>query len=158
MAVAHAHERRFSIEDFVRLEQYSNVRHEFIDGQIFAMGGGTPTHGALAANVIAALATQLRGKPCRVHTSDVRVRVIKTGLDTYPDVSVVCGQAELDRDDPLAITNPVVLVEVLSPSTAAYDQGEKLSHYQRISSLREVLFVDADHSRLTVFNPGNPSA
>lgn len=150
MVVAHAHERRFSIEEFVRLEQHSNVRHEFIDGQIFAMGGGTPVYGALAANVIAALGTQLRGRPCRVQTSDVRIRVIETGLDTYPDVSVVCGKAELDVEDPLAVTNPIVLVEVLSPSTATYDQGEKLSHYKRISSLREVVFVDADRARLVV--------
>jgi Uma2 family endonuclease len=150
VAVAHAHERRFSIEEFVRLEQHSNVRHELLDGQIFAMGGGTRAHGAVAANVIAALAVQLRGQPCQVHTCDVRIRVIETGLDTYPDVSVVCGKAELDREDPLAVTNTVVLVEVLSPSTAAYDQGEKLSHYQRIPSLREVVFVDAEQSRLIV--------
>jgi Uma2 family endonuclease len=80
----------------------------------------------------------------------VRIRVVETGLDTYPDVSVVCGKAELDREDPLAVTNPVVLVEVLSPSTAAYDQGEKLSHYERIPSLHEVVFVDADQSRIIV--------
>lgn len=111
---------------------------------------GTRAHGAVAANVIAALVSQLRGKRCQAHTSDVRIRVVETGLDTYPDVSVVCGEAELDREDPLAVTNPVVLVDVLSPSTAAYDQGEKLSHYKRIPSLREVVFVDADQSKLIV--------
>ena len=85
---AHA---KFTIREFVLLEDYSNVRHEFLDGQIYAVAGGTPEHGARAANVIGLLIAQLHGRPCRVHTSDVRVRVGPTGLDTYPEVSVVCG-------------------------------------------------------------------
>src|SRR3989442_14646818 len=113
--------RKYTIQEFVSIEEFSNVRHEYAAGQIYAMAGGTPQHGARAANLIGLLTAQLRGRLCRVHTSDVRVRVTATGLDTYPDVSVVCGKAELDTEDPNAITNPAVLVEVLSSSTAEYD-------------------------------------
>jgi Uma2 family endonuclease len=140
--------RRYTIGEFVRLEEYSNVRHEYLEGQIYAMAGGTPEHGARAANVIGLLTAQLRGRPCRVQTSDVRIRVKATGLDTYPDVSVVCGHEERDPDDSDAIANPVLLVEVLSPSTEEYDRGEKLDHYKRLESLREVVFVAHDQWRV----------
>ena len=144
------HHRKYTLEEYVRLEEYANVRHEFLDGQIYAMAGGTPEHGTYAANVIGLLTSQLVGKPCRVQTSDVRIRVKATGLDTYPDASVVCGHAERDSNDPNAIVNPVVLVEVLSPSTEEYDQGEKLEHYQRVESLREVVFVQHREQRVDV--------
>ena len=150
MAKGHAAHRRYTIEEFVRLEEYSNVRHEYLDGHIYAMAGGTPEHGARAANVIGLLAAQLRGRTCRVQTSDVRIRVTATGLDTYPDVSVVCGHEERDRQDGDAITNPVLLVEVLSPSAQEYDRGEKLDHYKRIDSVREIVFVADDEWRLEV--------
>ncbi len=103
------------------------------------MAGGSREHAAIAANVSALLHTALRGRPCAVHSSDLRIRVADTGLETYPDVSVVCGRAEIDADDPHVVTNPVVLVEVTSASTEAYDRGEKLEHYARILSLQEVV-------------------
>lgn len=144
---AHA---KYSIREFVLLEEYSNVRHEYLDGQVYAMAGGTPEHGAYAANVIGLLTAQLRDRPCRVHTSDVRVRVPATGLDTYPDVSVVCGQVERDAEDRNAVTNPVVLVEILSPATEEYDRGEKLEHYKRLPSLRAIVYVAHDAERIDV--------
>lgn len=147
MSVAH---RRYTLQEFVALEEYSNVRHEFLHGQIYAMAGGTPEHGLFAANVIGILTAALRGRPCRVHTSDVRIRVSATGLDTYPDVSVVCGHAECDPEDRNAITNPILLVEVLSPSTAEYDLSEKLNHYKQLDSLLEVLFVAHDAAQLEI--------
>ena len=100
-----------------------------------------------AANIIAMLAAQLAGRRCRVQTSDVRVRVTATGLDTYPDVSVVCGQAERDAEDRNAIINPTVLVEVLSASTEEYDRA-KSDHYRQIPSLREVVLVAHDLRRM----------
>jgi Uma2 family endonuclease len=147
--------RNYSIHDFVALEEYSNVRHEFLAGQIYAMAGGTPQHGAFAANVIGLLTAHLRGRRCRVHTSDVRVRVAATGLDTYPDVSVVCGEIELDADDRHAVTNPIVVVEILSEGTADYDRGEKLDHYKRIPSLREVMLVSHAERRIDVVRLGS---
>lgn len=141
---------RYTVEDYVRLEAYSNVRHEFYNGQMFAMGGGTPEHGLWASNVIALLAGHLRGKPCRTQTSDVRVRVKATGLITYPDVSVVCGHIERDTTDSNAVCNPTLIVEVLSPSTESYDRGEKLAHYQQIADLQEVVFVAHDEHRIEI--------
>jgi Uma2 family endonuclease len=142
---------RYSIEEYIRLEEYSNVKHEYHDGQIYAMAGGTPEHGAMAIRVGAALLGQLRGRRCNVYSSDVRVRVISTGLDTYPDLSVVCDEEQRDQDDRNAITNPIVLVEVLSPSTEEYDRGEKLEHYRQIESLQEVLLVSHREARLEIW-------
>lgn len=105
------------------------------------MAGGTPGHAALAARIIGKLRAELEGKPCEVFTSDLRVRVVATGLATYPDVTVVCGRLEVDPEDSATVLNPVVLVEVLSDSTAEYDRSEKLDHYRKITSLREVVLV-----------------
>src|SRR5690606_31274388 len=120
-----------------------SIKHEFLDGLVWAMAGGSPEHAAIAANIVALLVNQLAGRRCRVFSSDLRVRVKATGLATYPDVTVVCEQLELDPDDPKGhtVTNPKLLVEVLSPSTAEYDRGEKLDHYRQIESLEVILLV-----------------
>ena len=133
--------RHFSFHEYVKLEEYSNVRHEFLDGVIYAMAGGTPAHAALAARIIGRFRAQLEGKPCEVFTSDLRVRVAASGLATYPDVTVVCGTLQVDSEDSATVLNPAVLVEVLSDSTAEYDRGEKLDHYRKIASLRDVVLV-----------------
>lgn len=145
--------QRFSFVEYLVLEEIAVVKHEFLDGHVWAMAGGTPAHAAIAANVIALLSAQLRDRPCRVFTSDLRIRVQATGLGTYPDVSVVCGRLETDPADPRGntVTNPAVLVEVLSPSTEEYDRGEKLAHYQRIPSLAEIVLVAHDERRLEVW-------
>lgn len=141
---AEALHARYSLEDYLRLEEYANVKHEYLEGAIHAMAGGSPEHGAIAMRIGAALVAQLRGRGCTVFSSDVRIRVAATGLSTYPDLSVVCGEREVDPADRQALANPVVLVEVLSPSTEEYDRGEKLRHYQHLPSLREVLLVAHD--------------
>ncbi len=132
---------RYSYQDYLRFEAAANVRHEFFAGEIYAMAGGTPEHAALAAKVIALLDFQLRGRPCRVYSSDLRVRVVETGLATYPDVTVICGPIERDVEDRDAVTNPTLLVEVLSPSTEDYDRGEKLTQYRRIPDLRAIILM-----------------
>ena len=139
---------RLSFEEYCQIEAAGSVRHEYWDGQAWALAGGSREHAALAANVIALLAMALRGGKCQVHTSDLRIRVQATGLATYPDVSVICGRAELDPEDRLGHTvpNPKVLVEVLSPSTEQYERSEKLAQYQRIESLRSLLLIGhAEH-------------
>ncbi len=141
----------FSFADYVLLEEMSTVKHEFLYGQVWAMAGGTPEHAAIAGNLIGHLRQALKGKPCRVFTSDLRIRVSATGLGTYPDASVICGQLELDPEDQKGhtVTNPTLLVEVLSPSTEHYDSTEKLEHYKQIPSLREVLLVHSEQRRVT---------
>jgi Uma2 family endonuclease len=135
------HRVHYTRAEYVSFERSSNVKHEYLDGVIYAMAGGTPEHAAIAANVIASLIAGLRARPFRVYTSDLRIRVAETGLETYPDVTIVPVPAEVDPTDRHVVTNPIVLVEVTSPSTEEYDRGEKLEHYQRIPSLREVVFV-----------------
>ena len=136
--------------EYLAAEAVAEVRHEFLNGEVWEMAGGTPEHSALAAAVIGELRSALRGKPCRVFTSDLRVRIPQTDLATYPDLSIVCGQLETAPDDKDAITNPIVLVEVLSDSTEAYDRGAKAAHYRRIASLREYVLVSQAEPRIEV--------
>jgi Uma2 family endonuclease len=145
--------QRYSFADYLALESMSTVKHEYLDGAVWAMAGGTPDHAAIAINIAVALSTALRGQPCRVFSADLRVRVKETGLATYPDLSVVCGALETDPDDAggNTVTNPVLVVEVLSPSTEDYDRGEKLAHYKRIPSLREILLVAQEEARLELW-------
>ena len=132
---------RYSFADYLALEEASNTKHEFLSGEIYGMAGGTPEHAALSVAVSSSLLTQLRGGPCRVYSSDLRVRVLATGLATYPDVTVVCGELERDPESPTTVVNPRVIVEVLSDGTEAYDRGQKLDHYRRVESLAAVVLV-----------------
>jgi Uma2 family endonuclease len=139
---------RYTFADYLDLEQASNVKHEFLGGEIYAMAGGTPAHAALSVAVASALLNQLRGGPCHVYSSDLRVRVLATGLATYPDVTVVCGDPRPDPDSAVTTTNPRVVVEVLSNSTIDYDRGEKLAHYQRIPALQAVVLIWQSERRI----------
>jgi len=134
--------------EYLAVDEAGELKHEYVNGEIFAMSGGTPEHSQIAASVIRELGSQLRGRPCVVYTSDLRVRVLATGLATYPDVTVICGPLERDPENRNTATNPVMIVEVLSDSTEDYDREEKLSHYRRIPSLREYLLVSQHERRI----------
>jgi Uma2 family endonuclease len=155
---APAHRIHYSWADYLALEASSNVKHEYLDGQIYGMAGGTPEHAALAAAVIGLLFSKLRGGRCRVHDADLRVRVRETGLATYPDVTVVCGPRERDPDDENAVTNPTLIVEVLSRSTEEYDRGDKFEHYKRIPSLRQYVLVSYREHAIEVWTRDGANA
>jgi Uma2 family endonuclease len=138
-----AFEDAFQAEGAVR-------KHELIDGEIVAMAGGTIEHGALAMAFGRLLGNALGDKPCRVFSSDVRVHVLETGMAAYPDLSVVCGKLERDAEDRHAITNPVLVLEVLSDSTEAKDRGVKAAHYRHLPSLREYVLVSQRERRVEV--------
>jgi Uma2 family endonuclease len=140
-----------SYAEYLAQEEASAVRHEYLRGEIFAMAGGTPEHAALAAGVIQALGSALRDRPCRVFSSDLRVRVDATDFTAYPDVTVVCSSLERSAQDPHAVTNPVLLVEVLSDSTEALDRGAKFAHYRTLTSLREYLLVSQTSPHLELY-------
>ncbi|MGK3985618.1 Uma2 family endonuclease [Sorangium sp. So ce136] len=140
----------FTFAEYLAREQASETKHEYANGEIYALAGGTPEHGLMAVNVASVLRGQLVDRRCRVYNSDVRVRILATGLATYPDISVVCGRLERDPEDENSILNPVALVEVLSPSSEAYDRGEKFAHYQTIPSLREYVLVSYQRRRVEV--------
>lgn len=150
--MAHPARQQFSFDEYVRMEAMSPIRHEWLEGEVWAMAGGTPDHAAIAVNVTTLLSNQLRGRPCRVFGSDLRIRVRATGLGTYPDASVICGKLQLDPQDAskTTATNPKVLVEVLSPSTEQYDLGEKLAHYKKLPSLEEIVFVSTEARRVEI--------
>jgi Uma2 family endonuclease len=131
----------YPYEEYRRFEDSNPAKHEFVDGHILAMAGGTPAHARLQGAVLYALERRLEGKPCQPFPSDLRVRVRATGMATYPDVTVICGAVETDPDDPQAVINPTVLVEVSSERTEQYDRGEKFEHYRTIPTLREYVFV-----------------
>lgn len=137
--------------DYLASEEKSLTKNEYINGVIYAMAGGTPEHAALTATLLSKLHQALSGRPCRVYSSDLRVRITKTDLATYPDVTVVCGQFQAAPDDPNAASNPSLVVEVLSDSTEAYDRGEKSAHYRYISSLKEYAFVSQHTQRVEVY-------
>lgn len=141
---------RLTFAEYVAAEARSEVRHEFIDGCVYAMAGGTPEHAALGAALARELGLALRGKPCRVFSSDLRVRIDATGLTTYPDLSVVCGKLETSPYDRQALLNPIVLVEVLSESSEAYDRGRKAANYRRIETLAEYVLVSQSEPLIEV--------
>lgn len=136
-------------QEYLTALQASPVKLEFHNGEIFAMAGGTVLHARLGANVIAALASALRAKPCRAFNSELRIAV---GDDAcYPDASVVCGQPIVAPHDRNAVTNPSVLVEVLSPSTEMYDRGDKFALYRRIATLGDYLLVHTERNQVEHF-------
>lgn len=145
---------RYQFADYLALEESSNTKHEYLNGEVYAMAGGTPEHAALSAAISGALLSHLRGGPCRVYSSDLRVRVLATGLATYPDVTVVCGPLERDPAGPQTVVSPQVVVEVLSESTEGYDRGEKLDHYRTIPSLGAIVLVSHREACIEVWERG----
>lgn len=149
---APAHHICYSWADYLALEGSSNVKHEFLDGQIYGIAGGTPKHAALKAAVTGLLFAQIRGRRCRALDANLRVRVPETGLATYPDVTVACGPWQRHPEDHDAVTNPTLIVEVLSKSTADYDRGDKFEHYKRLASLRQYLLVSHQEREIEVWS------
>lgn len=144
--------QRLSYESYLALERQAAHRHEFVDGVVYAMAGGSIEHGRLAARLAMLLGARLAERPCGVFSSDVRVRIEATNRTTYPDLSVVCGSIERADDDAEALVNPKALVEVLSESTEASDRGEKFAHYRRIPSLQDCVLVSQSERRIEIFH------
>ncbi|HLX11152.1 MAG TPA: Uma2 family endonuclease [Thermoanaerobaculia bacterium] len=139
---------RLSPEEYLALERAAETKSDYLDGEMIAMTGASLRHNDIVTNLVLAIGNQLRGGSCRVYSSDLRVLVSVTGLYTYPDIVVVCGEPILTDKHFDTLTNPTVLIEVLSPSTAAYDRGTKLEHYRSLESLRECLFVSQDQPKV----------
>ena len=132
---------RLSEAQYLEIERAAQFKSEFFDGEMFAMAGGSRKHSLIASNLIAELRNRLRGRPCAVFNSDLRIKIETTGLYTYPDASVVCGPSKSITDADDTLVNPVLLAEVLSDSTEAYDRGRKSEQYRQIPSLREYLLI-----------------
>ena len=131
-------------EQYLEIERKAEFKSEYHNGEMFAMAGARLPHNLITTNVTSELRQQLRLRPCRVVSSDQRVLVAPTGLFTYPDVVVVCGEPRLLDSELDTLLNPTVIVEVLSPTTEAYDRGRKFGHYRTIESLSAYLMVASE--------------
>ena len=142
---------RLGIQDYLTFEAESDIRHEFHNGEIFAMAGGTRNHGKLGSNIVTELTLIERRKGCTTYNGDVKVRIEASNRFLYPEASVVCGEVESSIYDSESIVNPVLIAEVLSDSSEAYDRGEKFRQYRYLSSFREYLLIDQHRPVVTIF-------
>lgn len=152
---------RHSVEEYLALERESEERHEYLDGQVYAMAGESPEPGAICTNIGGQLYAQLRGKPCQVFSRDMKVRSgpaaklgqTTKGLYSYPDLMVVCGELKFHDEHRDVLLNPAVIIEVLSPTTEAFDRGEKWARYQTwLPELTDYLLVSQTKPRIDHFH------
>jgi len=134
----------YTPEEYLELERNSETKGGYFSGEIFAMGGATPQHVLIVTNVVSELRSQLKDRPCKVYSTDLRVKVEPTGLYTYPDVVVVWDDPKFSDDQKDTLTNPVLIIEVLSDSTKNYDRGEKFELYRTLDSFKEYVLIAQD--------------
>jgi len=144
--------RRYTVSEYLSLERNARERHEYRNGEIVAMAGGTYNHSLICANLIRELGNALKGKPCRVLDSNLRVATPRAPLYTYPDISVICGKPQFDPNDEFkeTVLNPTLLVEVLSPSTEGFNRGEKFTRFRTLESFREYVLISQDVARAEI--------
>lgn len=145
--------KKLTVAEYLAIEREAEFKSEFLDGEMFplhgppgphGMAGASRRHNEVTQNLNIEIGSRLKGRPCRTYSADLRVRIDRTGLYTYPDFLIVCGPPEFEPDDPDTLTNPQVIVEVLSKSTESYDRGLKFLHYRQLPSVREYVLVSQD--------------
>jgi len=149
-AVAYG-KQKFTIQEYLEIEETALEKHEYYKGEIFAMSGSKVSHNAIAGNLYANLHLKLRGKKCKPYNSDQRIHIEANSLFTYPDISIVCGEIITLNNDNWNVLNPTVIIEVLSPSTKNYDRGEKFKLYRDIPTLKEYILVDSESIHIEIF-------
>src|SRR5437870_8707171 len=142
---------RLTEAEYLEIERAAEFKSEFFDGEMFAMAGGTPQHSLIAINIAAEFRHRLKTHPCVPYNTDLRIKIEATGLFTYPDLSVICGPLQFADGTDDTVVNPILLVEVLSDSTEAYDRGKKFEHYRQIASLQEYLLISQKEPRIEQF-------
>jgi Uma2 family endonuclease len=140
-----------SPEAYLAIEREAETRSEYLDGEMFAMTGGSRQHNLIVTNVVRELSLQLKRRPCEVYSNDQRVRIPETGLYTYPDIVVVCGEPSFEDESVDTLLNPILILEVLSPTTEAYDRGKKFESYRTIASLAEYVLISQQESHVEQF-------
>jgi Uma2 family endonuclease len=134
----------FSPEEYLTFERDAQTKHEYLDGEIYAMAGGSPQHNQIGFNATVALGNQIKGRNCRGYTADQKVRSDPQDMFSYPDLTIVCGEPLFHDQQKDVVLNPTVIIEVLSPTTEAYDRTEKFARYRTIQSLRDYLLIAQD--------------
>lgn len=142
--MSQARDKGMTVAEYLAFERSAEGKHEYYRGQLFAMAGASRAHNQIVANVLGEMRALLRERPCEVYASDMRVRVADTGLYAYPDATAVYGGPQVDGEHQDILVNPQLIVEVLSPSTEAYDRGKKFALYRAIPSLVDYLLVAQD--------------
>lgn len=151
MGMALPYSKLLTPQEYLALERGGEDKSEYWDGEIFCMSGASRAHNLIVTNVARELSAQLLERPCEVYPSDMRVRIPRTARYVYPDVSVVCGEPQFEDTEVDTLLNPTVLVEVLSPSTEAFDRGKKFDNYRTLPSLQEYVLVAQDEPRVYVY-------
>lgn len=151
MAAAPQTPTRLPEADYLAFERTSDIKHEYLDGHVYAMTGASRAHNLICSYTITSLINQLRGRPCEVYPSDMRIKVQATGLYTYPDVTLVCDQPQFADNEFDSLLNPVLVIEVLSPSTERYDRGKKFQHYRQLAPLQAYVLIAQDGPRIERF-------
>lgn len=148
------HKALYKIAEYLEMEREAEIKHEFYKGEIFAMAGAGATHNIITKNMLGELYATLKGKPCQPYGSDMRIHIPQNTLFTYPDISIICGDIKTSPEDENNDTaiEPIVLVEVLSPSTKSYDRGEKFKLYRDIPSLQEYILIDTESINIEIFS------
>lgn len=141
-----------SVAEYLYQEERAEFKSEYFNGEVFAMAGGSAEHNLISSNLIRELGNQLEERPCLVYGSDQQVKILETGLHTYPDIAVVCSAPQFEDNRRRRLLNPILIIEVLSPSTEAYDRGDKFGHYQQLPSLQEYVLIASDKRRMECFS------
>ena len=139
---------RYTPEQYLGLERLAGFKSEYVNGYILAMAGASKAHNQIAFNIAGELHNQLKNRPCLAYVNDLRVKVSATDLYTYPDVVALCGEPLFDDAQMDTLLNPSLIIEVLSPTTEAYDRGDKFAHYRRLPSLMEYVLIAQDQIRV----------
>ena len=141
----HAYQKRFyTIPEYLEVEKEKLEKHEYYNGEIFAMSGASARHNVIFSNIFVALGIALKGKNCRPYGSDMRVHIPENSLFTYPDISIFCGDVITTKEDEDTATQPTVIIEILSNSTKNYDRGQKFMLYRAIPTLKEYILIDSE--------------
>ncbi|MFP4063297.1 MAG: Uma2 family endonuclease [Halochromatium sp.] len=141
-----------SFDDWLAIERTAtDQRSEYVAGEVFAMAGGSEEHNLIVANLVRELGNQFKGRPCRVYASDMKVHIAEADVGTYPDVMVICGERQFHDGRRDVVTNPTLIVEVLSDSTEAYDRGDKFRHYRSLDSLQAYLLLSQSRMQAELF-------
>lgn len=143
--------RRLTPQEYLAMERNSQERRQFLDGETFLMSGASRKHNLVTGDLFAAIHSQLKGRPCEAYSADMRVKVQSTGLYTYPDIVVTCDKPRFEDAHVDTLLNPQAIIEVLSPSTEAWDRGGKFRHYRSLPSLREYVLVSQDQMSVERF-------
>jgi Uma2 family endonuclease len=143
--------KKLTIEEYLEYERTADEKHEYYQGEIFAMCGAKVTHNEIVVNILTALKQKLKGKPCKPYNSDQRIHIPKNTLFTYPDISIVCGKTITLNNDEFNVLNASVIIEVLSPGTKNYDRGEKFQLCRDIPTLKEYILADSQFVHVEAF-------